>query len=103
MRRAALIILVALAGASPTFAQPQPPAASGNSAIKTPDSPQPSSPVAGANSFTEAQAKSRFEKKGFSNVSDLKKDSDGIWRGHAQKDGKSVNVSLDFQGNVFAD
>ena len=35
-------------------------------------------------------------------VSDLKKDDDGVWRGKATKDGKSVDVSLDFQGNVTA-
>ena len=37
---------------------------------------------------------------GFANVSDLKKDDNGVWRGHAMKDGKSVEVSLDYQGNV---
>jgi hypothetical protein len=33
-------------------------------------------------------------------VSELKKDDDGVWRGKAMKDGKSVDVSLDYQGNV---
>ena len=74
----------------------------GNNAVNTTTTPQPPMPVEGANSFTEGQAKSRLEDKGFSNVADLKKDSSGIWRGHAQKDGKTVGVSLDFQGNVFA-
>jgi putative membrane protein len=58
--------------------------------------------AAGANSFTEGQAKSRIEKAGFSNVSDLKKDDQGIWRGTATKDGKSTPVGLDFKGNVAA-
>jgi hypothetical protein len=35
-------------------------------------------------------------------VSDLRKDDQGVWRGKAMKDGKSVNVGLDFQGNVTA-
>ena len=35
--------------------------------------------MAGANSFTEGQAKSRIEEKGFKNVSDLKKDDAGVW------------------------
>ena len=30
------------------------------------------------------------------------KDDQGVWRGKAMKDGKSVTVSLDFQGNVTA-
>ena len=59
-------------------------------------------PVAGANSFTEGQAKSRIESGGYSGISSLKKDDNGVWRGKAMKDGKSVDVSLDFQGNVIA-
>jgi len=38
-------------------------------------------PLKGANSFTEGQAKDRALAHGFSSVSDLKKDGDGIWRG----------------------
>jgi putative membrane protein len=59
-------------------------------------------PASGANSFTEGQAKSRIESQGYSNVSGLTKDDRGVWRGKASKDGKSVDVSLDFHGNVFA-
>ncbi len=59
-------------------------------------------PVPGANSFTEGQAKSHIEDAGYSNVSGLAKDANGIWRGQAQKDGKSVAVALDYQGNVVA-
>ncbi len=58
------------------------------------------SPVAGANSFTEGQAKSRIEKAGYSDVSGLKQDDGGVWRGTASKNGQSMPVSLDFQGNV---
>ena len=59
-------------------------------------------PVAGANSFTEAQAQDRIEKAGFTEVKGLKKDDQGIWRGSAMQSGKQVNVALDFQGNVVA-
>ena len=62
----------------------------------------PSGPRSGANSFTEGQAKSRIESQGYSNLSPLAKDEEGVWRGKAMKDGKSVDVSLDYQGNVFA-
>jgi hypothetical protein len=58
--------------------------------------------VAGANSFTEAQAQDRIEKAGFTQVKGLKKDAQGIWRGTAMQSGKQVNVALDFQGNVAA-
>jgi hypothetical protein len=72
-------------------------------AINSPNSPpNPGAPAAGANSFTEGQAKSRIESNGYANVSELRKDEQGVWRGKAMKDGKSVNISLDFQGNVTA-
>jgi len=57
-------------------------------------------PEAGANSFTEAQAKDRIEKAGFTQVTGLRKDDQGIWRATATKGGAQVNVSLDFRGNV---
>jgi hypothetical protein len=83
-----------------------PPAKDGpqNSAINSSDSSsnrQVTAPVAGRNSFTEGEAKSRIEKMGFSEVSDLQKDDQGVWRGRAKKDGKTVDVSVDYQGNVI--
>jgi hypothetical protein len=60
------------------------------------------SPQAPARAFTEDQAKSRLEAKGYSSVSGLQKDATGIWRGKAMKDGKPVNVILDFQGSIVA-
>ena len=59
-------------------------------------------PVAGANSFTEGQAQSRIEGAGFTKVTGLKKDDQGVWRGSATKDGKQVPVSVDFRGNVVS-
>jgi hypothetical protein len=40
-------------------------------------------PAAGANSSTEGQAKSLIEAAGYTNVSALIKDKDGLWRGQA--------------------
>jgi protein CpxP len=54
----------------------------------------------GANSFTEAQARARLEKNGFTQVSGLAKGNDGIWRGSAMKNGGPVRVSVDYKGNV---
>ena len=72
-------------------------------AVNTPNSPpNAGAPVSGANSFTEGQAKSRIEAQGYASVSDLRKDDQGVWRGKAMKDGKSVTISLDFQGNITA-
>ena len=71
-------------------------------AVNTSDTENAAAPVAGANSFTEDQAKSRIEEAGYSEVSGLTKDEQGIWRGKAVKDGKASPVALDFQGNVVA-
>jgi negative regulator of sigma E activity len=96
---AALVLSAGLA----TAQQPQnPPAQSypNNPAVNTTGTNNSQAPVAGANSFTEGQAKSRIESNGYNSVSSLKKDDNGVWRGKAMKDGKAVDVSLDFQGNV---
>jgi putative membrane protein len=69
-------------------------------AVKTTDTPSPSAPEPGANSFTEDQAKDRIEDAGYSNVSKLIKDDQGIWRGQASKDGKNIHIALDYQGNI---
>jgi len=65
--------------------------------------PEPGAPLKGANSFTEAQAKDRVLAAGLSSVSSLVKDGDGIWRGTAMKDGKSVKVAVDYKGNVVSE
>jgi hypothetical protein len=57
-------------------------------------------PATGKNSFTKGQARHRIQHKGYSHVSGLTKDQDGVWRGTAQKDGQSVSVWLDYKGNV---
>jgi putative membrane protein len=60
----------------------------------------PKAPVAGANSFTEDQARSQIAEAGYTDVSALAKDDNGIWRGKASKDGTVHDVQVDFQGNV---
>jgi protein CpxP len=80
---------------APRTDSPAPAAVSASSNPRT-----TAAPVAGANSFTEGQARARIADHGFSTVTDLKKDDQGVWRGTAQKDGKSVSVALDYQGNI---
>jgi hypothetical protein len=55
---------------------------------------------AGAAAAQNPPAQSGLEDAGYSNVGDLKKDDNGVWRGKANKGGSSTNVSVDFQGNV---
>ena len=71
-----------------------PPAQSGpnNNAINS-DQKNSDKPVAGRNSFTEGQAKSKIEDAGYSNVGELKKDDNGDlarqgeqgWFGHQRQ------------------
>ena len=44
----------------------------------TPKATEQAAPMAGANSFTENQAKDRIEKAGFTEVTGLRKDDQGI-------------------------
>lgn len=69
-------------------------------AVGTKKPPITTTPAAGANSFTEGQARDRIAAAGFSDVQGLQKDDKGVWRGKAMQDGKSVDVGLDFKGQV---
>lgn len=101
-----MILAAALVGASALTAAaqtaPAPSTDAKTPAVAMPDTTNPAAPVAGANSFTEAQAKDRIEKAGFSEVKNLTKDDNGIWMAAGMKDGKAVMVALDYQGNVVA-
>lgn len=99
-----LILSAAFLAATALYAhaQTQPSTDGETPAIASPDTTNPTAPVAGANSFTEAQAKERIEAAGFTNVGVLVKAESGVWEGKATKDGKEVVVSLDYQGNVVA-
>lgn len=59
-------------------------------------------PVKGRNSFTMNEARRRIQAGGFTQVTGLKKDQDGIWRGTGMRGGTSVPVYCDYQGNVGA-
>lgn len=105
MKKIILAVALLSATAMSTAAQTSAPATStdGNTpAVATPETKNPTAPVEGANSFTEAQAKSRIEEAGYSDVKDLKKDDKGIWMAAGMKDGKSVMISMDYQGNIVA-
>jgi hypothetical protein len=102
MKRIVAMSVFALLFSSAAFAQA--PAAKdgpGNNAINS-EQKNSDAPVAGRNSFTEAQAKSAIEKAGYSSINELKKDDNGVWRGKASKGGSATSISVDFQGNVNA-
>jgi periplasmic protein CpxP/Spy len=111
MKFVMIMTLAAVLSAGAALAQSE---RQGNPAVKSPqpNSDQSSSRGAaggdvgtaqlepGSNSFTESQARSKIEQAGYQNVTDLRKDNQGIWRGKAQKGGQTVSVGLDFKGNV---
>ncbi|ASW04739.1 PepSY domain-containing protein [Rhizobium sp. 11515TR] len=92
-----IFVAALLLSATAALAQSQTPSQT-TPAVNT--SQNPGAPVAGKNSFTEDQAKSRIEAAGYTDVMALKLDDQGVWRATAKKDGKDTGVSLDFQGNV---
>ena len=57
-------------------------------------------PFEGANSFTEEQARDRAVAWNVTDVSALKLDEKGVWRGTGKLDGADVSVAIDFKGNV---
>jgi hypothetical protein len=57
----------------------------------------------GADSLYQDEAKLRIEEKGYFDVTNLDKDSRGIWRGSARlEDGRTVDVTLDLEGNIYS-
>ena len=97
------IVLAVCAAISASAAVGQTPAAKSgpnNNAVNSAGQNNSNAPVAGRNSFTESQAKSRIENAGYTKVTDLKKDDDGVWRGKGTKGGATSDVSVDFEGNV---
>jgi hypothetical protein len=93
---AAFVSTSAFAQSSMTPAQPGPQ----NPAVHTNDANNSNMPVAGANSFTQGEAMDAIKAKGFTQISHLTKDAQGVWRGTATKDGQTGPISVDYQGNV---
>ncbi|RZM17723.1 MAG: hypothetical protein EOP67_62015 [Sphingomonas sp.] len=88
--------------ASSAFAQTATHTGAHNPAVKSTTAASVTAPANGANSFTQDQARGRLTKAGYRNVSTLKKDKDGVWRGTGNRAGKTVHVGLDYKGNVTA-
>lgn len=104
MRKYVLIAAVGLFMPLSALAQTQNGTSSGTDAetpaVATPDTNNPSAPVPGENSFTEEQARERMQEAGYTDVKDLKLDDKGFWNATAMKGQTSVNLVMDYQGNV---
>jgi hypothetical protein len=100
-----LALVLGIIGAGGAFAQTTAitPRANSPAVIATsPDAKAAASPVAGANSFTESEARTRLEANGYTKITGLEKDEKSVWRGSAMKNGTSVRVALDYQGTIVA-
>ncbi|MDZ4760035.1 MAG: PepSY domain-containing protein [Alphaproteobacteria bacterium] len=83
----------------------QPDSEKTNPAVATEESRverEETAPAAGANSFTMDQAQERLTNAGYTGVTGLTQDASGVWRGTGMKDGSSMSVMVDYQGNVTA-
>ncbi len=104
---AGLLGLASVAFVGAARAQMPPPPSATNPAIRE---TQPTGPGAqGAPTrlqpqaaISEADAKKRLEAQGYTAIRDLKQDNRSNWHAKAQKDGKSVDVSLDTSGAIRA-
>jgi len=96
------IVTAALAATMATGAFAQTDAGSHNPALKNPAAHTTGTAAKGRNSFTEAQAQGRIAKAGYANVGKLTKNRNGVWQGKATRGGATVNVALDYKGNVTA-
>ena len=96
------ITALALLGAAAFLPDAAPAQGQGSAppAVRTDGGPTAGTPQPGANSFTEGQARSRIEAAGFTNVTELQKDDQGIWRGRGTRNGQQTSVALDFTGAV---
>ncbi|WP_369062008.1 hypothetical protein ABOZ73_07490 [Caulobacter sp. 73W] len=73
-----------------------------NEAVDTTPNSGEAGPTPGANSYTADQARAALEKAGYTDISVLNQNENGLWQAAAVKDGKSVNVSIDYKGAVTA-
>ncbi len=69
------------------------------SGISIPTAPNTQPPLG----FTVSQAMARMQAAGYTRVTGLQQDARGNWNARATKDGKTVQVTLDFNGNVKDD
>ncbi len=127
MKLASLCMATVLAFGGSALAQTSTPAPAPDPAAPTSPAPDPATPASpaadpaaptspttppaqttptdenltpGANSFTEAQARSWLEDAGYTDVSGLVQSEDGIWRGHAVRNGATVSVAVDYKGTI---
>lgn len=76
------------------------PATAKDDTVKAPDTKTEAGAAAQGSLFTEEQARVHLAHLGYTSISGLLKDQDGVWRGSATKDGKTITVAVDIKGTV---
>ena len=102
---AAIAATLGVCAAIPAQAQDHPMAsnqADQNPATHAPDKMTHAPLARGKNSFTMKQAQSRLMKAGYTHITNLAQDQDGLWQARAMHHGKWVNAAVDYKGNVAA-
>jgi hypothetical protein len=96
-------VLITTLGAVAFLAACNPSADTDNPAVATDEAiaeRAADSPSAGASSFTQEQARERIVAQGYTDPSALTQAADGTWSGQATRNGQTVQVTVDYQGNV---
>ena len=78
------------------------PAVATDATDKIPDTKTEAVPATKGNLFTEEQARVHLAHLGYTSISVLTKDENGVWRGSATKDGKTFAVGVDIKGAAVA-
>jgi hypothetical protein len=65
--------------------------------------PHGDTPKEGRGDFAEADVRDRILAEGFTEVSSLKQDDKGIWRGTAVWRSRRIGVAVDYTGSVFGE
>lgn len=105
--RKSILALALVTATGAVAAQTVTPPMVGSGGAATPDAGAPSiatnPPMAtGVGLGSEAQARARVERDGYTGVADLTKGPDGVWRGTAMRGSTSVQVMVDARGNVLS-
>lgn len=56
----------------------------------------------GTSNITEAQARARIQAVGFSGITDLTQDQNGIWRAKGTFGDRTASIGIDYKGNIAA-
>lgn len=97
---ACLLAALALSAGGPALAQ-----TTGSIRPNEQVAPSPGNPdglATGETVFDEEAARETLTRAGYSDITALMQDAQGIWRGTARKDAQKVTVALDRRGKIVA-